>query len=186
MKPDREIIQHHPLVKMHANNAESARHMAESLKANKLPKLSFMAKTSLDYPNGPIQEQIHQNTIGLNLSIPLFESNRFNYEAAEKQNMALVSEHQRESVFTDLLRDWNKSKDQLNGFQEKVEIYNNLVKESQERAKLIYGSYKVGRLSFLEVQNANLQALEAKVQAATNDVQILFQLAYLASLTEGE
>lgn len=184
--PTREIIEHHPLVKMHADNAESARRLAESLKSNKLPKISLMAKTSLDYPNGPVSEQIHQNTIGVNLSMPLFENNRSNNEAAEKQNMARVSEYQRESVLTDLLRDWSKAQDQLRGLNEKVEIYNNLVKESQERARLIYGSYKVGRLSFLEVQNANLQALDAKVQSAANDVQILFQLAYLASVVEGE
>lgn len=174
----------HPLIKMHTANAESLRYTAESFNANQLPKLSFFAKTSIDYPNGPILENFNQNTIGVNLTMPLFEGSRSQNEAAEKQNMAIASENRREQVRTELIRDWKKAQDQLSGLRAKVEFYKDLVKESEERSKLIYASYKIGRSSFLEVQSANLQALEAKVQSTTNDVQVLIQLAFLASISE--
>lgn len=181
---DANSLDQHPLIKMHTSNAESSRLLAESFNANKLPKLSFFAKTSLDYPNGPILEKFHQNTIGLTLSMPLFEGNRSKNEANEKQNFAIASENRREQARTDLLRDWHKMKDQLIGHQDKIEIYKKSINESEERAKLVYNSYQIGRSSFLEVQSANLYALDIKVQTKTNDVQMLIQLAYLASISE--
>jgi outer membrane protein TolC len=174
----------HPLIKMHTANAESLRLNSESLNANQLPKLSLFLKTSIDYPNGPILENINQNTMGLNFSMPLYEGSRSSSEAAEKQNLALVSDHRQAQARIDIFKDWKKAKEQLKGFRDQEEIHDHSVKESIERAKLVYGSYRAGRSSFLEVQNANLHALQAKVQATTNDIQILIQLAYLASLSE--
>lgn len=177
-------LSQHPLVKVHSANAESLRLISESLKANVLPKLSLFLRSSIDYPNGPILENINQNTIGLTLSMPLYEGGRSSSEAAEKQNLAVASDSRREQARIDIYRDWQKAKDQLKGLREKREIHDDLIKESVERAKLVYGSYRTGRSSFLEVQSANLHALEAKVQATTNDVQILIQLAHLASMSE--
>lgn len=181
---ERDNLNQHPLIKMYTANAEASRLSAESFQANKLPKLALFAKSSIDYPNGPILENIHQNAIGLTLSMPLFEGSKSSNEALEKQNLAIASENRREEARTNLVRDWQKANDQLRGLKEKVEIYKTSVSESGERAKLVYNSYRVGRSSFLEVQSANLHALEAKVQSATNDVQTLIQLAYLASISE--
>ncbi|MCC6137585.1 MAG: TolC family protein [Bdellovibrionaceae bacterium] len=177
-------LSQHPLLKMHSAAAESLRLTSESFSANTLPKLSLFLKTSIDYPNGPILENINQNTVGLTLSMPIYEGGRSTSDAAEKQNLAVASDNRREQARIDIYRDWQKAKDQLKGLRDKREIHDDSVRESIERAKLVYGSYRAGRSSFLEVQSANLHALEAKVQATTNDVQILIQLAYLASISE--
>lgn len=177
-------LSQHPLVKMHSAVAESLRLTSESFRANTLPKLSVFLKTSIDYPNGPILENINQNTAGLTLSMPLYDGRRSSSEAAEKQNLAMASDSRREQARIDIYRDWQKAKDQLKGLHDKREILDDSVRESVERAKLVYGSYRAGRSSFLEVQSANLHALEAKAQVTTNDVQILIQLAYLASISE--
>lgn len=116
--------------------------------------------------------------------MPIYEGGRSSSDAAEKQNLAVASDNRREQARIDIYRDWQKAKDQLKGLRDKREIHDDSVRESIERAKLVYGSYRAGRSSFLEVQSANLHALEAKVQATTNDVQILIQLAYLASISE--
>jgi outer membrane protein len=177
-------INQHPLIKMHTANALASRLSAEGLNANKLPKLSLFAKSSIDYPNGPILENIHQNIIGLTISMPLFEGGKSTNEALEKTNQAIANENRREEVRLNLVRDWKKANDQLISLKEKQKIYKISVNESEERAKLVYSSYRFGRSSFLEVQSSNLQALETKVQSTTNDVQILIQLAYLASISE--
>lgn len=177
-------LNQHPLIKMHTANAEASRLSAESFSSNKLPKLALFAKSSIDYPNGPILDNIHQNVIGLSLSMPLFEGGKSTNEALEKQNLAIASENRREEVRTNLIRDWKKANDQLNALKDKLQIYKMAVSESDERSKLVYNSYRIGKSSFLEVQSSNLQALEAKVQSTTNDVQILIQLAYLASISE--
>jgi outer membrane protein len=177
-------LDQHPLIKMYTSNAESMRAMSESFSANKLPKISLYAKSSIDYPNGPILEKFNQNTIGINLTMPIFENGRSTHEASEKQNLAIASENRREQARIDLFRDWQKSKDQLKGLQDKVDIYKKAVTESEEQARLVYSSYRFGRSSFLEVQSSNLHSLEVKVQSTTNDVQILIQLASLASISE--
>jgi outer membrane protein len=177
-------LNQHPLIKAHTANAESYRLSAEGLKANQLPKLNLFAKTSIDYPNGPILEKFNQNTIGLSLTMPIFEGSRSSSEAAEKLNLAEASEDRREQVRIDLIRDWQKSNEQLIAFRDKIDIYKNSISESEERSKLVYASYRIGRSSFLDVQSANLHALETKVQSTTNDVQILIQMAYLASISE--
>lgn len=177
-------LDQHPLIKMHTANAEASRLAAESFSANKLPKFFLFAKSSIDYPNGPILKEIHQNTVGVSISMPLFEGGKSSNESLEKQNLAIASENRREEARTNLIRDWQKANDQLQGFKDKIQIYQTSVSESAERAKLVYSSYRIGRSNFLEVQSANLHALEAKVQSATNDVQRLIQLAYLASISE--
>lgn len=182
---DEAKLGQHPLIKMHTANMESNRLIAESFKANQLPKLSLFLKSSLDYPNGPVLEQIHQNTIGVALSMPIYEGGKSSNESAERQNLARAFEYRQNQARVEIIRDWNKAKDQLNGLREKSEIYKNSVSESLEHAKLVYSSYRAGKTSFLEVQTANLHALETQVQSTTNDVQMLIQLAYLASISEG-
>lgn len=182
---DEAKLGQHPLIKMHTANMESNRLIAESFKANQLPKLSLFLKSSLDYPNGPVLEQIQQNTIGVALSMPLYEGGKSSNESAEKQNLARAFENRQNQARVDIIRDWNKAKDQLNGLRDKSGIYKNSVSESLEHAKLVYSSYRAGKTSFLEVQTANLHALETRVQSTTNDVQMLIQLAYLASISEG-
>ncbi len=180
---DEQALTQSHVIQIYTANAESFYLASKSFKANLLPKISLYAKTSLDYPNGPVLENFNQNIIGVNFSMPIFEGNRSKNDAAEKNNMAVMSEHRKNQAQRELIRDLRKSQNQLSGLREKIEIYKNLVNESEERSKLIYGSYKVGRSSFLEVQSANLQALEAKVLSTTNDIQILNQLAYLASIS---
>lgn len=179
-----QTLNNHPLIKLHSANAESLRWTSESFKANELPKLTLLLRTSIDYPNGPLLESFNQNSIGINLSMPLYERGRTSSEASEKKSLSIASEYRREQVRIDFYRDWKKAKEQLQGFRDKTEIHATSVQESDERAKLVYGSYLLGRASFLEVQSANLHTLEAKVQATMNDIQILNQLAYLASITE--
>ena len=179
-----KVLDHHPLIEMHNFNVESLRAMSESYSSHHLPKISLFAKTSIDYPNGPILEKFNQNTIGVNLTMPLFEKGRSTSEASEKKNLAIARENSREQEKIEIVRDWQKSKDQLKGMQDKVDIYKQAVTESEEQAKLVYSSYRFGRSSFLEVQSSNLHALEVKLQSTTNDVQTLIQLAYLASISE--
>ena len=57
------------------------------------------------------------------------------------------------------------------------------VSETDELSRLVYLSYKAGRSNYLEVQNANLRALESKVSAARTRVQIRIQLSILADLS---
>ena len=177
-------LDQHPLIRVYNSNAESMRATSESFLSKRYPKITMFAKTSIEYPNGPILERFHQNTIGINVTLPIFDSGLSRAESSEKMNMALAIENRREQSRIDLYRDWEKSQDQLQGLKDKIAIYKKAVTESEEQARLVYSSYRFGRSSFLEVQTSNLHALELKVHSTANDIQILMQLAYLASISE--
>jgi outer membrane protein TolC len=146
------------------------------------PKLQLQAKAGWDYPNGPVLERIQQNTVSASLTMPLFEFWRTRHEAAEKSSLALSMQARMEQTEKDLQRDLYKIRDQLLALKSERDTLTNICDETTQLARLIYSAYQNGRSSFLEVQSANLKALDARVQVARNEVQILVQQAQLKSL----
>lgn len=175
----------HPRIAALAQQITSLNLAADSVSAGHWPKIQLAARTSLDYPNGPNLEQIHQNTIGATLTWSLFEGSRVSKEAAEKRMQADASDHRKEQARIELLRDWSDSRDQLRMLHEQQLINDSSIRESGQIAELAYSSYKLGRMNLIDVQNANLRALNVKIQAAKTDIQILIQLALLNSFVEG-
>ncbi|MCX5794852.1 MAG: TolC family protein [Elusimicrobia bacterium] len=166
--------------------ADSSRLAARSLRAGLWPTLQLSARTSADYPNGPVLETINQNTVGVFASLPLFENGRTRRQAAELEAQARDGDWRREAARRDLARDWLKAKDQLAGLKAQREINRQAASEAHELSRLTYESYKAGRATYIEVQSANLRELEARVQCARTDTQLVMQLAILASLSEKE
>ena len=53
-------------------------------------------------------------------------------------------------------------------------------------ARLSYDSFKAGRITFLDVQRANVKALAAKVDSAQTDAELAMQISKLLALAESE
>jgi outer membrane protein TolC len=176
----------HPAAQAYASQSESFRRSARSVRAGLWPKVQFSARSSLDYPNGPIAESFNQNAVGFTASIPIFEGGRTRKDAAGLESQAQAGNWRKDAVLRDLRKDWLKAHDQLLGLKAQKDINEQALGEAQELARLIYDSYKGGRSTFLEVQAANLKELEARTRSAKTDAQILMQLAALASLSEKE
>ncbi|MBI5209645.1 MAG: TolC family protein [Elusimicrobia bacterium] len=174
----------HPTLLSLAGLARSFTLASQGYKAQRWPKLTLSAKTSLDYPNGAELNDFSQNTVGLAASMPLFEWGRSADRAKEGEGRAHAASKRQEQAWKDLGRDWNKSSDQLANLKSQQEINKANVAEASELAGLVYDSYQAGRSTFLEVQSANVRALEAKVIAVRTDVQVLMQLAMLGSLAK--
>lgn len=183
-KTDDFKVENHPLILSMQKSVESLRHSAESSKSSGYPKLTVFAKTSFDYPDGPKLEQIHQNTIGMNVSIPLYEAGKSTGEYQERFFSFQAMQNKKDDTYKDLKTEYAKTLDQLGILAEKSSIYNKSIKETEERAKLVYSSYLSGKLGFLEVQSANLQLLDSKTQSTLNDIQIIIQLIQIASFLE--
>ena len=176
-------IENHPRIQALALQAEAQHKAAEGIRSGVLPRIQLNAKASLEYPNGPILERVQQNTLGVSLSFPLFEFSRTRAEAAEKNLLAQAAEFRKAQAESNLLRDYSKAKELLNSLRDQREILAITQQETTELSGLVYESYKAGRSGYLDVQSANLRALDARVQTARNEVQILVQLAILESLT---
>lgn len=183
-KTDDFNVESHPLILSMKKNIESLEQAAESSKSSGYPKVTVFAKASLDYPNGPKLEQINQNTIGVNVSIPLYEAGKSTGEYQERFFSSQALTNRKDDANKDLKTEYAKTLDQLSSLIEKSFIYSKSIKEAEERARLVYSSYLSGKLSFLEVQGANLQSLESKAQNTLNDIQIIIQLIQIASFLE--
>jgi outer membrane protein TolC len=173
----------HPQLLALARQSEAAMQAAAAVSSGHWPKLQVMAKTSLDYPNGPVLETIHQNTVGVNGSLSVYEFGRIVHQTEEQQYAAEASTQQREQAALDLGLAWNKAQDLLLQLKAEQALDGQAVQETDDLAKMVYTSYRAGRASYLEVQNANFRTLGAKIQAVRTQVQTLIQLATLASFS---
>jgi outer membrane protein TolC len=166
------------------HQAEAARKSAQVARAGNGPTLQLAAKTSLDYPNGPVHEEINQKTVGAVARWSLFEGNRVAHEVRGQESLARASEEKRQQMEEDLVRDWQRARDRLAGLTEGETLNKESVDQQRRFSLMVYDSYTAGRATFLEVQAANLGLLQDQVRLVITQVDILTQLAVLSSLTE--
>jgi len=172
-----------PQLRTYAYMADSSRSAANAIHSELLPKITLSAQAGYENPDGPILQTVQQNIISLSASMPLFDWGQIVNDSNSKQKQAEVYEQNWSQARTDLWRDWNKAKDQLSSLRDQEKLNDEAVSETTDLARLTYKSYKAGTVRFLEVQTANLQALDAKIQSVSNNVQLLMQLSVLSSLS---
>lgn len=173
----------HPQAEVFVQLTQAAQSSAESLASGHWPKLQVAAKTSLDYPNGPVAEQIWQNTLAVKASWPLWEGGRVVNQTREKEAQAQAQAQMAENARTELTLAWQKARDKLRQLEAEQPLIEQMVRETRELSRVAYSAYTAGRAEYIEVQAANLKALESGTQAALNQVQQAMQLAMLESLT---
>jgi len=184
--PTQEPGPDHPQLQSDEFQAQASALSAESAKSQLWPVLQLSARTSLDYPNGPILEQINQNIVGVTLSMPLWEWDRTRSTVGQHRSEAVAAQFHLAQSQLDLRRDWRKGVEQIKALQEQLDVSSQAVVEAQEHAKLSYQTYRYGRISLLDVQNSNLLSLQAQVQRARIVAQILIQKVQLLSLSGKE
>lgn len=164
--------------------AEASRRTAKSLAGGHWPTLSVLAGLAQEYPNGPIRESVTQKTFGANLSFPLFAGGSTLYAERAQKAQAESTDEKRAQTARDLLDSWQKARDQAASLRLQKVISHRAAERAAEVVRLRYEAYKIGQLRYLDVEDANLRELQAKVAAATTDVNMLVQLADLESLSE--
>ncbi|MFI5346655.1 MAG: TolC family protein [Elusimicrobiota bacterium] len=172
----------HPLVMIRRRDAETARLGAESAAAAGGPKIQFTAGAAYQYPNGPVLESVTQKTVGLTASVPLFEMGQNARLADEQTRLAGAADREGDLAAEELARDWDKARVALSSLRAQSALDEKSVAETAELARLVYSAYRAGTSNYLEVQSANLRALQAKTSAARTRAEILIQLATLAQL----
>jgi outer membrane protein TolC len=175
-----------PQLKTYAYLADSSRFAADAVGSGLLPKLTLSAQAGYENPDGPILETIQQNIVSVSLTMPLFDWGAIVKDSDSKRQESESYLANLDQAKSDLWRDWNKAGDSLRSLEYQQGLNETAVSETQELAGLTYGAYKAGTVRYLEVQTANFQALDAKIQSASNDVEILMQLSVLSSLAGKE
>lgn len=176
----------HPLTRIQNALNKSALAQAEGQRSAYWPTLNLQLRSSLDYPNGSTFEQINQNSAQLNLTWSLFEFGATKNQVAAKLAEARASAEQMKDVAATIDRDAEKAKARVKNLVLQIEDAEKLVLKQQELARLNYSTYKFGKLSFSDVQTANLRLLEAKTRLASLRAQFLIQTFNLQYLSESE
>ncbi|MCX5786526.1 MAG: TolC family protein [Elusimicrobia bacterium] len=176
----------HPALRALSEAGRSYEQARKALEAGRYPRFQLFAKSYLAYPNGAILKQYSQNILGVGLNLPVFEGWRLTREI-EARSADIDSVKARKDRAADgLSLSWEKAQDQLSSLKAQASINADTLNTAAELETLTYESYQAGRSTFLEVQNANLKELDAKIQAARTDIQMLNQLAYMADLSVSE
>ncbi|HEV2353691.1 MAG TPA: TolC family protein, partial [Puia sp.] len=147
-----------------------------------LPKITVSAQAGYENPDGPILTTVQQNIVSVSASMPLFDWGQILQDSDSKHRQAEAYLKNLDQAKTDLWRDWNKAQDALSSLEYQKTLNDTAVSETQELSRLTYGAYRAGTVRFLEVETANFQALNAKILAVDNDLQMLMQLSVLSSL----
>lgn len=163
--------------------AESSEKSASAQTAKLFPTIQLSASSTFAYPNGPVMTQINQNMIGLVLSLPLYVGDPTWHLAASKRREAKAIKYRADQLKTNILRDFSKASEMLHSLYEQKKLCAQDVLESEEAAKLYYQSYQAGKMNLINVQTANNQELQSKVNSARIDAQILNQLISLMALS---
>ncbi len=172
-----------PQIRSQELQAESFELGSESQTAKMFPTLQVSGSVTLNLPDIPNPPQFWQQAIGVSLSFPLFVGDPSPHLSAQNRDEAIAAEHREAQLKENLARDYTKAVERLKSLQGQKELATRDIDQSEEAAKLYYSSYKAGRLNFIDVQNANVQALMAKVNAARIDAQILSQIFLLESIS---
>lgn len=178
--------ENHPELKALNHQSESYHKAFESEKSGLWPKVQLLAKSQYIYPDVILPKNIIQNTIGVSLSLPLYEGAASESRAATKLSEANSSTFQKQQKFIDLDRDFFKGKDSLASLESQKKLSEKNVNEAREVVRLTYQSYRAGKIRYLDVQDANLKFLEAQVYNAQIESNILTEKSNLSYLSAEE
>lgn len=172
-----------PSVKALGEAERAYRAQAGAYRAERFPRLTLGARSSVDYPNGPNLYSFVQNSASLALSLPLFESGRSSEKEKESVFNAASALEKRDEAAIAAKRDFDKALDAYKALMAEESINIEALDDAAEAAKLAYEAYKAGGGIWLDVESANFKELQAKTTAAETNAEILLKLALLDSLT---
>lgn len=163
--------------------AESHRLKARSEQSKRWPKVFLKLRSSYDYPNGPVLEEIQQNSVLVNVSMPIWDGGEISGRKSEENALATSYEEKAKKVKDELTRDWDKWSNELRNLKEIKVIAKKLRDEAKEVAQINLKAYRAGQIKFTEVERANLRELEAGMNEVLVMSKSFSALAHLQAIS---
>ena len=168
------------------NSAQYYHQLALSYSAALAPRVTLNGGVYWEYPNGPIHEDIINGRAGVNLKIPLFEAGKSKQAAAAQERQSAAAQYKQQDSEAELSSLFYTSKSLLSALAAQEELTQKIIATCTQSAALTYDAYKAGSVTFLEVDNANLNLLEAQTALADIYAKRLNSLAVMDNLGRGE
>ncbi len=146
------------------------------------PRVGLSAGAYFQYPNGPIQEHVFLGKAGLSLRVPLFEGGKNRDKAQQQRLSAQAARAQKEEVSEAMEALFLSARDSLGALDVEMKLASRLADKAAQAASLTYEAYNAGAVTFLEVDDANLSALQSKMMLSELNIRRLNGLAVLDSL----
>lgn len=172
-----------PQIKSLSLLAQSSQMAAKSQRGANGPKLSVFAESRTAYPDSSKQEQYNNNIFSIGISLPLWDWKKNSSLAEKYLNEAKAEEKKKAQKLSDMTRDHNKAADAVGSLESQLLISQDSTKEAAEIASLTYHSYTAGKATFLEVQSANLRLMDAHVNTAKIEYNLVNKLAEMEYLS---
>lgn len=172
-----------PQIKSLSLLAQSSQMASKSQDAANKPKFSISAESRTAYPDSSKQEQYNNNIFSVSVSLPLWDANQNRSLAKKYLNEAKAQEKIKAQKISDMTRDHNKATAAIGNLESQLLISQDSTKEAAEIASLTYHSYTAGKATFLEVQSANLRLMDARVNTAKIEYNLVTQLTEIEYLS---
>ena len=140
---------------------ESIVESIKTIDAEFKPKVRFFAKSTLEYPKTGTTDSYQQNMVGLNLSWNLFDFSRTQSLVAAQSGTALSQKWHVENFKQSLEIKMQQVEASLVQLKAQKEILMISQAQAKRISDLSYQSYLAGKISFSQVQAANLRQQES-------------------------
>lgn len=161
---------------------KSYEYAARGYAASVWPRVGLSAGAYAQYPNGPIQEDVFLGKAGLSLRLPLFEGKKNRSQAQAQELAADAAREQKRDTQEALKALFLSAKDSLGALDIESNLAAQLADKASQSAALTYQAYNAGAVTFLEVDDANLSALQSRIMLNELNIRRLNGLAVLDSL----
>ncbi|WP_428897580.1 outer membrane protein [Parelusimicrobium proximum] len=156
--------------------------LSSSHKSSKWPTIGLSAAAVWAYPNFAEKETVFKGVFGANISMPIFEGGRKGSQAKQQAAQAKAAEAKKEEILKNMQKTFYSAKDRLNSLNVESKINDGIVKDNTTASELTYKAYKAGRLTYLEVDSANLSLVQSKISKSALNIERLSQLSVIAAL----
>jgi outer membrane protein len=156
--------------------------LADSYQSNLYPSVALNGGAYWEYPNVLIKEHAFLVRAGVAFKIPLFEGSKNKNQAKAIRLQAEAAEFQKTDLAENLKQLFYSSKNVLHALSLEEIMIKDMIENAKETADLTYEAYNAGALTFLEVDNANLNLLESNIALADIYAQQLNRLALIDNL----
>lgn len=166
--------------KILGHNSEASELESKSILKKRLPELTLFARSSLEYPMGPEIKEIHQNAIGIKLSMPLFDGGTIRKSSELKMAQSKTLEYQKEDIYFSKVYTTMSLQEKVSLLEEEQKLIKLKIEDTNKISNLVFDRYKAGKITFLDVERANSKYRESRLLLTKNLGQITKTLIALA------